>query len=103
MPKKSKKSRKVPQPKVGQLQVWWIPQVPMDPFTVEVATPEEGAKLLKVLALYDLFQFKNKIKPDYANAGGLRVWTLNSDGEEDGWEEWQDEEGQEVREAFPDI
>jgi hypothetical protein len=72
-------------PAKGQLQVWWIPQVPGKPFTVDVATPQEAKKLLTVLAAYDIFQFENRIKPDYCNAGGLRQW----DGSD--WEEWYDE------------
>jgi hypothetical protein len=79
--------------KAGDLQVWWIPQVPMpNPFTVDVASVEEGAKLLTVLADYDLYQLERKIKPDFCNAGGLRRWCDDSDGEGNpGWEEWYDE------------
>jgi hypothetical protein len=75
--------------KDGALQVWWIPQVGMSKvFTVDVATPEEGGKLLEVLAQYDLYQWKNRIKPDYSNAGGLRQW----DADEGEWLEWDDPE-----------
>jgi hypothetical protein len=73
--------------KVGDLQVWWIPQIPGEMFTVPVATVEEGAKLLRVLAEYDLFQLRHRIKPDYANVGGLRRWC-----EEGDWEDWDDPE-----------
>jgi hypothetical protein len=69
-----------------QLKVWWIPQIPMTAFEVEVETVEEGAKLLDVLTNYDLFQLKHRIKPDYSNAGGLVVF---EDGE---WVDWYDEE-----------
>lgn len=65
----------------------------MKPFTVPVASVAEGAKLLDVLADYDLFQFNNRIKPDYCNAGGLNRWTADCDGEgTPGWESWYDEE-----------
>ena len=78
---------------VGDLQVWWIPQIPMEPFEVDVKSVEEGVKILIVLADYDIFQFKNKVKPDYSNVGGLRRWCANSDGEgKPGWEDWYDEE-----------
>ena len=70
----------------GDLQVWWIPQIPGDPFTVSVSTVEMAAKLLTVLAEYDAFQYAQGVKPDYCNAGGLCVW---EDGE---WCDWQDEE-----------
>ena len=57
-----------------KLRVWWIPQVPMKRFLVEVGSVSEGAKLMKVLADYDAFQFENNVKPDYCNAGGLEMF-----------------------------
>lgn len=76
-----------------RLQVWWIPQVPMRPFDVEVASIEEAAKIMTVLADYDRFQFENNIKPDYCNTGDLRVWDEDADGEGNpGWVDWYDEE-----------
>ena len=70
-------------PNAGDLKVWWIPQVPMEPFEVPVKTAEEGAALLNVLAEYDAFQFIKKVKPDYCNSGGL----MEFDGSD--WEDWQ--------------
>jgi hypothetical protein len=81
---------KHPKPKGGDLSVWWIPQVPGEPFRWPVKTPKEGKLLLDCLAQYDLFQLANRIKPDFSNAGGLNVWI---DGE---WEEWEDEEGNDI-------
>ena len=76
----------------GDLQVWWIPQVPGKPFEVDVGSVYEAVKIMSVLAEYDQFQFENNIKPDYCNAGGLRQWTDNVDGEgTPGWEDWHDE------------
>jgi hypothetical protein len=79
---------------VGDLQVWWIPQLGMRGcFEVSVASVEEGVKLMTVFADYDLFQVKHNIKPDYSNVGGLRRWCSDSDGEgTPGWEDWFDEE-----------
>ncbi len=68
-------------PQEGDLRVWWIPQVPMKAFRVDIETVEEGKKLLTVLADYDIFQFENHVKPDYSNAGGIECF-------EDG--EWSD-------------
>ena len=76
----------------GDLQVWWIPQVPGKPFTVNVGSPAAAIILLRVLADYDAFQFENRIKPDYCNAGGLRVF---EDGE---WVDWYDSEGRDIDE-----
>ena len=78
---------------LGQLRVWWIPQVPMKSFNVDVANVHEAKLLLKALADYDIFQFENNVKPDYCNAGGLQMW----DGKE--WEDWHDEEGNDIDET----
>lgn len=77
-------------PQEGDLQVWWIPQVPMKSFEVPVKTVEEAKLLMDVLAAYDFFQYKNKIKPDYANAGGLKVY---ENGE---WLEWVNGDGEDI-------
>lgn len=71
--------------KTGDLRVWWIPQIPMKPFFVDIESLKEGVKLLDVLAQYDAFQFEHNIKPDYANAGGISRY--EEDGEPDtfGW------------------
>ena len=65
-------------PNEGDLRVWWIPQAPMEPFYVNVATAEEGWRLTEILARYDAFQYENKVRPDYCNAGGVMVF---EDGE----------------------
>lgn len=76
-----------------KLQVWWIPQIPMKAFCVDVCSVAEGAKLMDVLADYDAFQFEHNVKPDYCNAGGLRQWGEDIDGDGNpGWEDWYDEE-----------
>ncbi len=77
-------------PREGDLQVWWIPQVPGKSFKVPVKSVEEARKILDVLADYDRFQFVSNIKPDYANAGGLLVLEPGEDGLE--WCEWYDDE-----------
>ena len=78
------------QPKEGDLCVWHIPQVPMKAFRVSVSTPEEGKRMIDALAEYDLFQYKNNIKPDYSNASGLNVF---EDGE---WVTWYSEDGYDI-------
>lgn len=78
------------EPNKTRLQVWWIPQIPMQPFEVEVNSVREAKKLLDVLAKYDAFQFENRIKPDYANAGGLVEW----DAEANEWVDWYNDKGE---------
>lgn len=76
--------------KEGDLRVWWIPQVPMKPFYVPVENIDQAVFLLDTLAKYDIFQFENKVKPDYCNAGGLNVY---EDGE---WVDWQTDDGEDI-------
>jgi len=78
-------------PKIGDLRVWWIPQVPMEPFFYPVESPEEGAALCDALAKYDMFQYENNVKPDYCNVGGLQVYEYvpnGDDPDDDGWCDW---------------
>ena len=78
---------------VGQLQVWWVPQVPGRAFEVDVSSVADAVKVMDTLAAYDIFQFENNVKPDYCNAGGLRRWCDCCDGEgTPGWEDWYDDE-----------
>lgn len=78
-------------PEIGQLKVWHIPQVPMKPFEVFVDSVEKGVKVMNILADYDIFQFENKVKPDYSNAQGLMVLVNVVNGIPE-WEDWYDEE-----------
>jgi hypothetical protein len=72
-----------------KLRVWWMPQFGIENlFYVPVANLLEAKLLLDTLANYDIFQFDNRIKGDYCNAGGLQVW--NED--DNNWEEWFNEE-----------
>lgn len=70
---------------MSALKVWWVPQVPMKAFEVEVESVEQGVFLMDALAKYDMFQFKNRVKPDYCNAGGL---VMLEGGE---WVDWYDD------------
>jgi len=84
------------QSELGDLRVWWIPQVPMQAFRVLVKDIEQAKLILNTLADYDLLQLRNNIKPDYANVGGLEVYVNDAgDGIPD-WEEWEDEEGNDI-------
>lgn len=99
-PKRPKATRSAPpmdQPKVGDLRVWHIPQVPGKAYRVNVASVDEGRKVLRLLAEYDLFQYEHRIKPDYASAQGLEVLEEGSEEDGGGWCEWSDEEGNDYR------
>ena len=67
-----------------KLLIKHFPQIPCKPFEIPVESVEEAVKIMDILADYDLFQFYNKIKPDYANVTGLYIWNE----EEKDWEDW---------------
>jgi len=73
--------------KNGVLRVWWVPQMPMKSFKVRVPSLKAGVRMMRALARYDLFQFENKIKPDYCNTGGIQVWNASTNH----WDDWYDE------------
>jgi hypothetical protein len=80
----------MPEPKPGALRTWHIPQIPGKPFHVNVKNLREAKIMLKALANYDLFQFENRVKPDYSNAQGLEVF----EGGE--WCEWESKSGENI-------
>lgn len=71
-----------------KLRVSHYPQVPCKAFRVEVKDLEEAKKISDVLANYDLFQYQNRIKPDYANATVVEEF----DEKEGEWISWCDDE-----------
>lgn len=62
-----------------KLKVWHIPQIPGKPFEVEVDSLETAKLLCDVLARYDIFQFENRIKPDFANMNGIVYLSAEGD------------------------
>lgn len=73
---------------MSTLRVWWIPQIPGKAFEVEVPDAGTGRLVTDILADYDLFQYENRIKPDYANAGGIQRW----DAETGEWEDLDEDD-----------
>lgn len=65
-----------------KFRVVWVPQKMLkEVFFIPVDSPEEGAKILKLLTIYDIFQFQSELRCDYENAGGFETW----DEEKQGW------------------
>ena len=83
-----------------KLRVWHNCQAgKVDNFYVEVESIEQAWKILNVLWNYDLFQYENKVKPDYCNMSGLEYF----DEEEQGWREWYDDDGYDIKEHFENL
>ena len=84
-------------PKFGNLRVWWIPQVPMKSFVYPVETIKEAKRVLDMLAQYDLFQLEHRVKPDYANVGGLQIYGYDGETEKSmSWIDWYNDDGEEI-------
>ena len=79
-------------PQIGDLRVWWVPQIPMPSFNVPVTSVADGVRIMEILASYDDFQFRHRVKGDYANVGGIQRWCEDNGDDEPGWEDWYDEE-----------
>ena len=71
-----------------KFQVWYCPQMPMKAFEVETSNALEAEKILGVLEDFSLFEFENRVKPDYADVGGIQVW----DEEGRGWVDYHPED-----------
>lgn len=70
-----------------KLRVTHFPQVPCKPFHVEVGSLEDAMLISNTLANYDLFQYHNRIKGDYANMTVIEEFDVN----EQEWLSWYDE------------
>lgn len=82
-------------PTEGDLRVWYIPQVPMRPYIVDIPRRErasdkaylEGAAfVLDAIVGLSIFELENRVKPDYCDATGIERF---EDGE---WCEVEEED-----------
>lgn len=95
-------------PQVGALCVWHNPQVGVvSNFYVPVPSLDVAKNVMSVLADYDLWQYENKVKGDYASATGLMVFEGKPDAKAaaegfDGWAEWSNEYGYTLDEIMRD-
>lgn len=81
-------------------RVWHNCQVGrVNSFFVEVKSIEEAWLVLNTLWKYDMFQYANLIKGDYASTSGLEYF----DEYENDWCEWCDDDGLEIREHFESM
>ena len=76
-------------------KVRYVPQVPMESFEVEVENIEMAIKLYETIVKLSIFEFKNKIKSDYSDAGWIQYFNEEDnewcDIEElEGFEDWED-------------
>lgn len=78
-----------------KFRVWWIPQIPGNPFYSEEVTSFASAQAIdKTLGRYDEFQYENNIKPDFSNVGGIQRWDETDNAwvgiDESEYNDWSD-------------
>lgn len=61
-------------------KVWYIPQVPMVAFEREFDDLETAKAALDLITDFSIFEFENRVKPDYADMGGISRWEEDGDG-----------------------
>ena len=83
-----------------KLKVSHYPQIPCEPFEVEVKDEYEASLIANILANQHLYLFDKKMIPDYCNAIIVQMLEEGHDDEEDnGWVDyWNDDEGMEFDE-----
>jgi hypothetical protein len=67
---------------IGDLKVWYVPQIPMEGFEVAVPDLRTAKLVLDALCAFSLFEFENRVKPDYADTGGVVRYEEGDDGPE---------------------
>lgn len=76
----------------GALRIYYIPQIPMPAFRVEVANLATAHIVLDTIISFSVFEFENNIKPDYSDAGGIERWESDGYGGYDWFEVNQEDE-----------
>lgn len=64
-----------------KFRMWYMPQVPSRTFEREFDTLLEATRALSMIIDYSIFEYENRIKPDYADAAGVVYW----DDEDKDW------------------
>ncbi len=72
----------------NKLRVLHYPQIPCEPFCVDVKDEEQALFISNVLANQHLFLYSKDFIPDYSNEITVVMWEEDSDGE--GNPDWVD-------------
>jgi hypothetical protein len=72
----------------NRLRVCHYPQIPCEPFFVDVKDEEQALLIRDTLANQHLFLYDKGLIPDYSNVITVVMWDENSDGE--GTPDWVD-------------
>jgi len=85
----------------NKLRVLHYPNVPCQPFVVEVEDEIQAHLIMNTLAQQHHFLFKSHFIPDYSNAIMVQMWDDNSDGE--GNADWVDYYNEEEDMEFDEL
>jgi len=83
----------------NKLRVLHYPQIPCDPFIVEVNDEEQAHLIVETLADQHIFLFEKRIIPDYANIILVQMWG----GDEDETPDWVDYYNEKVDMEFNEF
>ena len=77
-----------------RFRVWWIPQVPGEPFySEELMSFAEARAIEHTLSRYDMFLLENRIRLDFSNTGGIEYWDETEGAwvsiDESEYDEWE--------------
>ena len=78
-------------PEINDLRVYYIPQIPMRGFEYDVPDLKSAVMVLDALSRFSLFEFENRVKPDYSDAGGVQRYEDDGEGGHD-WFDVDDDE-----------
>lgn len=77
-------------PVKNRLRVCHYPQVPCEPFIVEVNNEREAYLIAETLANQHLWLYNNKFIPDYCNVITVEMWEGELDHDGDLFYDWVD-------------
>lgn len=77
----------------------YVPQVPMHALTVEVSSLEQAVIALESITALSIFEFENRVKPDYSDFGTIERW----DDEEQDWEDVDEEDYADLVESLVKV
>lgn len=77
----------------NKLRVLHYPQIPCEPFIVDVKDEEQAFLIRETLADQHLFLYDRNMIPDYSNVVTVVMWDLDADGKGNAdWVDYYNEE-----------
>jgi len=87
----------------NKLRVLHYPQVPCEPFFVDVKDEEQAYLIKETLVNQHLFLFDNNFIPDYANSICVVMWDEDEKEWTDYYNEFEDMDFDDFKDAYSDY